>query len=300
MPLDRAVIGLRTEDFVHTVDARWTMAYAAALGDSLPVYLDTARPGGVVAHPLFAICPEWPVALASRELFRAQGLTLEEQRRAVHANHDCHIVRLVRPGDVLTTHATVLEVEARRPGAFVYERFDSLDADGELVARTYHGMLMRGVEVVGEAPALDSSSRDAVPPVPAVPDGATETFEQDIGVGEHLAHVYSECARIWNPVHTDRAVALETGLPDIILHGSATLALGVSAVVARFADNDPRRVSRMGGEFRAMVRMPSTLKLVAHRSKSPANDRDTAFVNFELFNAEGNAAISRGHVTITA
>ena len=27
--------------------------------------------------------------------------------------------------------------------------------------------------------------------------------------------MYTECARIWNPIHTDRAVALAAGLPDI-------------------------------------------------------------------------------------
>ena len=35
------------------------------------------------------------------------------------------------------------------------------------------------------------------------------------------AHVYTECARIWNPVHTDTAVADRAGLPGLILHGTA-------------------------------------------------------------------------------
>ena len=51
----------------------------------------------------------------------------------------------------------------------------------------------------------------------------------DIAVGATAAHVYTECARIWNPIHTDVAYARAAGLPDIILHGTATLALSVSA-----------------------------------------------------------------------
>ena len=53
------------------------------------------------------------------------------------------------------------------------------------------------------------------------------------------AHVYTECARIWNPIHTDVAYARAAGLPDIILHGTATLALSISKVSRRFVRNEP-------------------------------------------------------------
>src|SRR5215831_17990681 len=61
-------------------------------------------------------------------------------------------------------------------------------------------------------------------------NGARE-WSAELPVAPTLAHVYSECARIWNAIHTDRAAALAAGLPDIILHGTATLALAVSAVL---------------------------------------------------------------------
>ena len=50
-------------------------------------------------------------------------------------------------------------------------------------------------------------------------------------VSATAAHVYTEGARIWNPIHTDAAVAARAGLPGIILHGTATLALAVSISV---------------------------------------------------------------------
>ena len=52
---------------VSEVDARWTMAYAAALGDVMPCYMDTV--GGVIAHPMFPVCIEWPVQVAMRAQF---------------------------------------------------------------------------------------------------------------------------------------------------------------------------------------------------------------------------------------
>jgi acyl dehydratase len=42
------------------------------------------------------------------------------------------------------------------------------------------------------------------------------------------ALVYTECSRIWNPIHTNPAVATRAGLPRPILHGTATLAMAVS------------------------------------------------------------------------
>ena len=55
----------------HDVDARWLMAYAAALGEDDAALLRHARADGPVAHPLFAVCYEWPAALAIRALRRS-------------------------------------------------------------------------------------------------------------------------------------------------------------------------------------------------------------------------------------
>jgi len=60
------VVGITTGPREHAVDARWLMAYAAALGETAPEYLDTTRPGGLLAHPLFPVCYEWPLALDVR------------------------------------------------------------------------------------------------------------------------------------------------------------------------------------------------------------------------------------------
>ena len=90
-----------------------------------------------------------------------------------------------------------------------------------------------------------------------MPAGAVEL---PVAVPAGLAHVYTVCARVWNPIHTDVAVARAAGLPDIILHGTATLALAVSRVL-RHAGGDPRAVSRVSARFAGMVRLPSGLTL---------------------------------------
>ncbi len=292
MPVDAAVIGLRTEPLVHEVDARWTMAYSAGLGDTGPVYLDTARSGGVVAHPLFTICPEWPVVLAARDRMKEKGLTGDEHYRGVHATHDCRIHRLVRPGDTLSTQATIVGVERRRPGAYVTLRLETTDARGAPVATTWQGSLYREVEVLGEGKPLVP-----IEPLPPTPEGPPER-EVTVPIAAEAAHVYTECARIWNPIHTDRAVALAAGLPDIILHGSATLALAVSRVVDLREDGDPGRVRRITGSFRGMVRMPSSVRVALHPARETRQTEGARMHPFTVLDEEGHLVIRDGSVTV--
>ena len=292
MPIDSALVGSSTSVHRHDVDARWTMAFSAALGDTGPRYLDTTAE--VVAHPLFTIAPEWNVHLEGRDQLGENGLTPDERLRSVHATHDCHIHRLVRPGDRLDTRATVVLAEERRPGAYVVTRLDTTDADGEPVCTTYQASVYRGVAVDGG----DRVHAEPPPPPPAAAAssaGAPPLTEIPVPVPANLAHVYSECARIWNPIHTDVEVARRMGLPDVILHGSATLALAVSGVVGHAAGGDPRSVRRLGGMFRGMVLMPSEIRLRLLVDETTDEGRVVAW---DVLNAEGQPAITRGFVVL--
>jgi acyl dehydratase len=121
--------------------------------------------------------------------------------------------------------------------------------------------------------------------------------EVSVPISALAAHVYTECARIWNPVHTDTAVAARAGLPGLILHGTATLALAVSQVLRIAANNDPRRVQRVAGRFNAMVLMPSEVTVrVFSRKATP----DGEVVRFEVANAEGGTAVRDGLVALRA
>lgn len=263
MPINTQSVGACTGSLTHDVDARWLMAYAAGLGDLNPRYLDTAA-HPVVAHPVFPVCLEWPVILASRNLPGSETLTTAERARGVHAAHDLHLFRPIRAGDRLTTRATVIGLRRIRPGAAQLVRLDTVDEAGEPVCRTYQLSILRDVDVLGEDAAIEEA--------PAWPDrgagdGAAPAV-RSIPVPTGAAHVYTECARIWNPIHTDRAVALGAGLPDIILHGTATLALAVTRMVDEHLGGDPARVRRLGGRFTAMVLMPSTVALEVEAGQS--------------------------------
>lgn len=255
MPLDTRMVGESTRAFSHDVDARWIMAYGAGLADLNPAYMDTEA-GIVAAHPAFPVCLEWPVILSSRELPGYESVTPEEAARGVHAAHDLHIFRPIQAGERLTTQATVIGLQSIKPGAAQLTRLDTTDAAGELVCRTYQLGISRGVAVTGEPRQTEQA-----PDLPKAQGTKGESSCFDLVVPAGAAHTYTECARIWNPIHTDRAVALAAGLPDIILHGTATMAMAVTRLVDEYLQGDAARVKRLGGRFAAMVLMPSVLSL---------------------------------------
>ncbi len=285
MPLNSSQVGSTGAPRVTEIDARWVMSYAAGLNDYLPDYLNTLRPGGIVGHPLFPVCIEWPVMVAMRDTH----LTRKEALQGVHATHDVVIHRLVRPGEELSTQATVAGLERRKPGAYQTVRLDTTDAAGQTVCSTWYGTLFRGVPVEG----LDITPED----VPSMLAGASPDYEVEsssvMAISPGAAHVYTECARIWNPIHTDAAVAKASGLPGLILHGTATLAHGISHVISRVSGAGPGQVRRVSARFGAMVLMPSEVTINIF---SREVEKDETIVRFEVLTEDGKQAVRDGAI----
>ena len=284
MPLSTEMVGQQIPPLEHQVDARWLMAYAASLNDTLNCYMDTTA-GAVIAHPVFPVCPEWPVILKLREMAGGQTLTSEEAARGVHAAHDLHIHQPIKAGDRIKTTATMIGINQIKPGAAYTLRLDTHDANsGTLLAQTYQLGIYRGVSISGGDRTVETPP--ALPILSDLDNGVVETI--DVGAG--AAHVYTECARIWNPIHTDRKIAIDAGLPDIILHGTATLALAISSLVKRYAGGNPKSVIRLGGRFAAMVLLPSQISIVS----TIAGDT----ISFQVQNAQGDLAVSKGYMVL--
>lgn len=279
MKITGDIVGTQAGPLENEIDARWLMAYSAALGETDARYFDTGANGGVLAHPLFAVCYEWPV---SQPIRRIPALR-EYFPRLVHAEHDLTIHRPVRQGERLKTTARIVSAEARTPGALVVFRFETADAAGAAVTTSDYGLLYRGV-------ALERPERTADASRPSLPIG--EDVLKPLGkieIAANAAHVYTECARIWNPIHTDIAHARAAGLPGIVLHGTATLALSVSRMLGA-SGADPARVRRVQCRFSGMVLMPSTLEV-----RGAFNGRSLAF---ETRGADAQAIISRGRIEL--
>ncbi|HLX37205.1 MAG TPA: MaoC/PaaZ C-terminal domain-containing protein, partial [Candidatus Binataceae bacterium] len=168
---------------------------------------------------------------------------------------------------------------------------ETTDESGALVCSSMYGTLYRGVDVVGDDKPLASHAE-----LPRAKEMARNPLsEAKVHVAGGLAHIYTECAQIWNPIHTDLAVARAAGLPELILHGTATLALAVSRIVHSEAGGDPSRVARIAGRFSGMVLMPSdiTVRVLAREAY-----QNGGLVHFDVVAQSGEPAISNGAVVL--
>ena len=260
MKLSSDIVGREAGPDEQQADARWIMAYNAALGEL------SGEP-----HPLFPVCYEWP---ATRQLRERAGL-VPLDARLVHAQHDLTIHKRIPAGPVFVSGKVVAAMQ-KRPGVLVVFRFVTRDGRGEAVSTTDFSAIYRDVKLEGADRTLVKIEDPPKAAAALKPVG-------EVAVAATAAHVYTECARIWNPIHTEMAYARAAGLPDIILHGTATLALSVSALRV-----EPAAVRRVRCRFAGMVTMPSTLTVHASR----VGDE----VAFETRNAQGKTVIERGWI----
>jgi acyl dehydratase len=281
VPIDASAVGTGAGPWSGEIDARWLMSYAAGIDRTDDVYLDTLRDGGVVGHPMFPVAPEWQLITDRTMRVRMGTMTPDEGLRGVHAGHDIVLHRPITSCERVSITSEVIGVQATKPGALVTTRFEAHDRDTHLWTTTMRSMY-RGVAVDGESAPPNESDP------PPVTSGSPDE-ERVVALGPHAAHVYTECARIWNPIHTDPTVAKAAGLPGIILHGTATLAHGVSFAMDVLGAQ-PQDVHRLGGSFRAMVRLPSEITVRVTAGEAAAA--------FQVLNADGEPAVRDGYVVL--
>ena len=298
MRIPAGLVGTTVGPLVQEIDARWLMAYAAALGDVHADYLDTTRPEGVIGHPIFPVCYEWPLAVELRDSAISESIAV----RSVHATHDLRLHRRARAGDRLSTTATVISSEPRAPGAYVVTRLETVGVDGRPVSTTDYGSIYRGVECERAAlPSRVAELADSTGDAGTVPERdrrgegspPRRDWSVEVPVPAGLAHTYTECARIWNPIHTDKAVAQSAGLPDIILHGTATLALAVSAVLERAGVNPAAGIARIGCRFTGMVPLPSVITVEGWKARGATGE---GVIAFQVLGPDGGLVLRDGRL----
>ncbi|MEZ5077501.1 MAG: MaoC family dehydratase N-terminal domain-containing protein [Solirubrobacterales bacterium] len=261
----------------HDVDERWLMAYAAGVRDTSSALFDLDRPGGIVAHPVFPVCVEWPLMRDG-----AVGLEFDDGDPAegLHSGHEIRWHRPIRAGDRLFTRGRLRSVEQKKSGVLAVVELTTEDSAGEPVVETRETVFYLGAELDGDTTAAGKPSPPPSPEIAMEEIGAFQVSLLD-------AVVYGECARIYNPVHTDIRRARAAGLSEgPLLHGTATFARCVSLVVERMLGGDAESVARIGCRMAAPVPMPSRLTVSAGRSGE--------VVRFHARTGSGEDAITHG------
>ena len=281
-------VGTTTIAKTTLLDSRTTMAYASGINDVNPRYFNDLQEHGLMVHPCIAFSLQW----SSR--FRPdQKIDPRIAAFGVHASTDLRIHRPFRAGEAITTQGRLIQKKQLPPGVYNVEKYRMVASNGELVAELYYNGITRGATLEGKDVVLEEELDS-----PAVREfGTKPLWTKEFPVRLHAGQQYTECANIYNPIHTEPSVAKAAGLPDIILHGSATKAIGLMAIVDECLDGDADRVTRLIGQLRGMVLMDT--KLVV---ESWAEDLvgDEMRIAFRVLNEAGEPAVNNGVICALA
>ncbi len=290
MKLSTAFTGTRLKEYRASVGWRECMNYAAAVGDTNAAFFDDERAGGIIAHPMFSVALTWPVVGNLKDFIDADSFPGDIIARQVHFTEHLELHSPLRPGMDLSITGSIAAILPHRAGTHAIVRLRAADAAGNPVFTEHIGGLMRGVECEGENHGADDI------PHSKLPDGeAASSWNASKPVDPLMPFLYDGCTGIYFPIHTSKKFAHMVGLPDIILQGTATLALAVSEIIAREAAGEPEKVSVVACKFTDMVIPGGAVSIEAERRNDSNGMRH---VSFRVINGAGRKAISDGYVRI--
>jgi len=287
--IDSGIAGASLPDFERMVTWRETMNYAAAVEDDNPRYLDDTRQGGVIAPPMFAVAFTWPV-MEGFQAYLREHLPAEILGRVVHAAEHLSFSRPVRPGDKLHATAGVISVEPVSAGSLAVLKIEVVDSRNTPVFTEEAGFLFRGVSLSGEKKVIQ-------PPAswPQTDEGDSVSWEKRIRVARSAPWIYDGCTNIVFPIHTSVDFARSVGLPDIILQGSATLALAAREVAEYVAEGEPEAIEELACRFTGMVIPETSIRFQLLKTDTTGSGRG---VSFRILDARGKPVLSHGYARI--
>lgn len=280
MSIRSSAVGAHLPTQKVLITPQMTLAYAAGIGDQSAVCIDDLH-SDFQAHPAFCTRLEWLLVSKSRAL--TLGLDDKEARRAVHAGQDTQFLLPLRAGREVSVQGLIVEVRSTRAGALVRTKIEIRDHDiGQPLTSTISTAVYRGVEVEGQDRSLGDAEREVSAEAPPLPESV------HVNLAHGFTQIYSACADIWNPIHTEHRAARAAGLPGPIVHGTALWALAGSELIKRYAAGQPQGLKSLSGRFSAMVKVGEPITI-----RYGISDRPGA-VAFNVLNSSGEAAVSRG------
>ena len=292
MNLTSGFVGTALKEYHCRISARWTMNYAAAIGDPNPLYFNDERPEGIIAPPLFPVAMTWPIIENIADYIEADGFPKEILLTQVHYSEHLSIHRPVAPGDNIIIRGLIAAILPHRAGTHVVIRFDATDAGGNPLFTEHIGAMMRGVQC-----ADDGKGSEQLPAVPQQPEASGALWESIIPIDPLAPFIYDGCTNIHFPIHTSVKFARQVGLPGIINQGTATLALAIHNILNREAGGDSRRLISVSCRFAGMV-MPGSAITVRLTGKNQGPGVTDLF--FMVLNTEEKRAIRDGHIRLQA
>lgn len=284
LKIDSSGVGSLTIAKSELLDARRVLTFAAGINEVDPAYLDDSA-GECLVHPGIAFSLQYN---AQGRLGIVTG-SADAWLGAVHAETDLRIHQPFSVGDMITTQGQVVARRQLPSGVYNLERYRMIGAGGQLLAELDFGLIFRGVQLTGGERHLETA-----PPKPELISETEPVLLREMFVSRNMLHHYTGCTGIFAAIHTEKRLAVAAGFPDIILHGSATKSIALSAVVAQNFDGDPARVTRFCGQLRGIIPADTNIRI---EQLGTTEDESQRHIFFRVLNASGEAAVANGIVS---
>ena len=265
-PWDELGIGEVHDGYRGRVDEDAVVAYAFAVNDRNPLYLQ-----GAAVPPLFTATLILP---ALQDAFHRVGATgvIRNDRGGPHGEHDIHFHAAVHPGMHLQWETAVRGLRQTGGGVLSVVRILVTDPDGAPLVEHFWSNFHVGATLaanLGE-PAPDHTFPEAARAEPLAVRAITIDRDQ--------AFRYAGVSNDRAPHSLDEEAAREEGYPTKILQGMCTFGMVAGAVVDGAAGGDPRRLLRLACRFAGPVFPARDLVVDLYRAGAvDAEHRSVAF-----------------------
>ena len=290
MKISSQFINTPLKEYKVQVDWRSIMNYAAAVNDDNPKYFNDESENGIVAHPMFPVAVTWPIMEHLSDYINSDNFPIRVFATVVHYYEHLKIYRLIRPNDEIKIQGKIIAILPHRAGTHVTLRLDATDKNNNLIFTEYNGGMLRGVKCVG-----DGEGEKSLPNRTILKTDDEPVWKQNVYIDKLRSFVYDGCTDIVFPIHTSKKFAHFVGLPDIILQGTATLAIAVKEIVNAESERDPNRVQEIACNFSSMVFLDSNISIEMKKKKETGNSKE---IFFEVYNHEKRKAIRNGYILL--
>ena len=289
MIINSSYVGTQFKEYSTAVNQYQIMNYAAAIGDENPLYFnDQGRT--IIAPPMFAVATTWPISGNILEFLEDKSFPTEILKTQVHYTEHLILHRPIYAGENLSIRGSIAAIIKHHSGTVIVNRYNAFDKKGEPVFTEYIGGMMRGVQCTD-----DSSGEENLPAIPNPPMNDQPVWEREIFIDRMRPYIYEGCTGISFPIHTSINFAKAVGLPDIIFHGTATLAFAMREITNLETDANPIMIKEISCRFTGMVIPGSNIRVCLDGKIQRENGKD---LFFKVFNDKNQKVISGGYVRI--
>ena len=277
MGLNRALIGKQYPAHDYGVTAEAVGKYARAYNEENPLFFEASSSHSVLAPPMFGVVLGW---LPIMTVVTDSELNVDVLR-LLHAEQDMRFVLPVVSGDIITSTASLVDIEDTTGGEAFTLAVDSTNQRGQTVQHMRFTAFIRGERRRGRSFGAFGPSPQVQPLL-----RVAQSIDPD------QTYRYADASGDRNPIHLDENIARMAGLPGIIVHGLCTMAFTSKVMIDHLCDREPSRLKRLRARFSRPV-FPGQTITTAVWPHANAAGRHGVYI-YETYNPDGKAVVKDG------